>query len=127
MRYIDDRYKKQVKRMDKKINDLLPLSQATFYILLSLREVRHGYAIMQDIEEISRGEVTMGAGTLYGALGKLEKQKVIIKAEVDEGARRKYYQLTELGKKILQLEYKRLESLVENAHEIMKELESEGN
>ncbi|HLU22288.1 MAG TPA: PadR family transcriptional regulator [Bacillaceae bacterium] len=113
--------------MDKKINDLLPLSQATFYILLSLREVRHGYAIMQDIEEISRGEVTMGAGTLYGALGKLEKQKVIIKAEVDEGARRKYYQLTELGKKILQLEYKRLESLVENAHEIMKELESEGN
>ncbi|MFC5465235.1 PadR family transcriptional regulator [Lederbergia graminis] len=113
--------------MDKKINDFLPLSQATFYILLSLREVRHGYAIMQDIEEISRGEVTMGPGTLYGALGKLEKQKVIIKAEVDEGDRRKYYQLTELGKKILQLEYKRLESLVENAHEIMKELESEGN
>src|SRR5690606_27559515 len=95
MRYIDGRYKKQVKRMDKKINDLLPLSQATFYILLSLREVRHGYAIMQDIEEISRGEVTMGAGTLYGALGKLEKQKVIIKAEVDEGARRKYYQRSE--------------------------------
>ncbi|MBS4201840.1 helix-turn-helix transcriptional regulator [Bacillus sp. FJAT-49732] len=109
----------------KRIEDYLPLSQATYYILLSLREVRHGYAIMQDVEEISHGEVTMGPGTLYGALGKLEKQKIIVKADVDEEDRRKYYHLTPLGKDILQMEYKRLESLVKNASSIIKGMEGE--
>ena len=71
--------------MSKQTEDFLPLSQATYYILLSLREVRHGYAIMQDVEEISHGDVTMGPGTLYGALSKLEKQKVISKADVRPG------------------------------------------
>ena len=109
----------------KRTEDYLPLSQATYYILLSLREVRHGYAIMQDVEEISHGEVTMGPGTLYGALGKLEKQKIIAKADVDEEDRRKYYRLTTLGKEIVQLEYKRLESLVKNASSIIKEMEGD--
>ncbi|WP_062106103.1 PadR family transcriptional regulator [Bacillus niameyensis] len=109
----------------KRIEDYLPLSQATYYILLSLREVRHGYAIMQDVEEISHGEVSMGPGTLYGALGKLEQQKIIAKADADEGDRRKYYLLTPLGKEVLQMEYKRLESLVRNASSIINELEGE--
>ncbi|WP_249316937.1 PadR family transcriptional regulator [Bacillus sp. FJAT-50079] len=111
----------------KKIEDFLPLSQATYYILLSLREVRHGYAIMQDVEEISHGEVTMGPGTLYGALGKLEKQMIITNANIDVGDRRKYYKLTSLGKEVLQLEYKRLQSLVKNAENFIKELEGEDN
>lgn len=110
-------------KMTKQIEDFLPLSQATYYILLSLREVRHGYAIMQDVEGVSRGEVTIGPGTLYGALSKLEKQQVIIKAEVPGESRRKYYQLTELGKAILRLEYERLASLVVNAKEIIKGLD----
>jgi DNA-binding PadR family transcriptional regulator len=108
--------------MTKKPEAFLPLSQATYYILLSLREVRHGYGIMQDVEEVSKGEVTMGPGTLYGALSKLEKQAVIQKADVQDDDRRKYYQLTNLGKEVLQLEYKRLKSLVENSDELIKEL-----
>lgn len=111
--------------MKKQKEDFLPLSQATYYILLSLREVRHGYAIMQDVEEISHGDFTMGPGTLYGALGKLEKQKIISNANIDQGDRRKYYELTSLGKEVLQLEYKRLESLVKNAENFIKELEGE--
>lgn len=111
--------------MTKPLEDFLPLSQATYYILLSLREVRHGYGIMQDVEEISHGDVTLGPGTLYGALGKLEKQKIIAKADVKNAERRKYYQLTSLGKQVLKLEYERLESLVRNATEIMKKLEGE--
>lgn len=111
--------------MTKKADTFLPLSQATYYILLSLREVRHGYGIMQDVEMVSKGEVTMGPGTLYGALSKLEKQHVIEKAVVQDEERRKYYQLTKLGKEVLRLEYKRLKSLVENAKEIMTELEAE--
>ncbi|RKQ34739.1 PadR family transcriptional regulator [Oceanobacillus halophilus] len=111
--------------MAKAPEEFIPLSQATYYILLSLREVRHGYGIMQDVSEISQEEVKMGPGTLYGALGKLEKQEVIIKAEVNDGERRKYYKLTELGKQVVQLEYNRLTSLVENAKEIIKELGGE--
>jgi DNA-binding PadR family transcriptional regulator len=111
--------------MGKQPEDFLPLSQATYYILLSLREIRHGYAIMQDVEEVSKGEVTMGPGTLYGALSKLEKQKVVEKAQVQDDDRRKYYQLTELGREVVQLEYKRLKSLVENSSGIIQEMEEE--
>ncbi|WP_047980487.1 PadR family transcriptional regulator [Ornithinibacillus contaminans] len=111
--------------MTKQPEDFLPLSQATYYILLSLREVRHGYAIMQDVETVSRGEVTMGPGTLYGALGKLEKQHIIEKAMIQDDDRRKYYQLTLLGKDILHLEYKRLKSLVENSTQLIKQIEGE--
>ena len=67
----------------------------------------------------------MGPGTLYGALGKLEKQKIIVKAKVANRDRRKYYQLTELGKEVLKLEYKRLESLVQDAKKIIEEMEGE--
>lgn len=114
-------------KVEKKAEDILPLSQATYYILLSLREVRHGYGIMQDVEEISRGDVTVGPGTLYGALGKLEKQKVIEKAGVKNKERRKYYKLTNFGKEVLQMEYKRLKSLVQNSTSIIKEMEGEEN
>jgi DNA-binding PadR family transcriptional regulator len=109
--------------MAKEPEAFLPLSQATYYILLSLREVRHGYGIMQDVEEVSVGEVILGPGTLYGALSKLEKQKVIEKAKVQDDDRRKYYQLTNLGREILQLEFRRLKSLVENSREMIKEME----
>ena len=109
--------------MAKQPEAFLPLSQATYYILLSLREVRHGYGIMQDVEEVSKGEVNLGPGTLYGALSKLEKQAVIQKTYVQEDERRKYYELTKLGKKVLQLEYNRLKSLVENSGELIKEME----
>ncbi|WP_042220625.1 PadR family transcriptional regulator [Oceanobacillus manasiensis] len=109
----------------KRPEEFLPLSQATYYILLSLRMVRHGYGIMQDVEEISQGEVKMGPGTLYGALGKLEKQQVIQKVTVESDERRKYYALTELGKQVLQKEYIRLTSLVNNATGIIERLEVE--
>lgn len=124
-RYIGMRYREAGDKMAKVPGEFLPLSQATYYILLSLREVRHGYAIMQDVEKISRGDVTMGPGTLYGALSKLEKQNVISKAVVNQGERRKYYELTEMGMEVLRLEYERLVSLVENARGIIKELGGE--
>jgi DNA-binding PadR family transcriptional regulator len=108
--------------MAKEPESFLPLSQATYYILLSLREVRHGYGIMQDVEEVSKGEVKIGPGTLYGAMGKLEKQNVIEMATVQDDDRRKYYQLTDLGKEVLLLEYKRLKSLVENSGVLIKEM-----
>ena len=67
----------------------------------------------------------MGPGTLYGALGKLEKQMMISNATIDQKDSRKYYRLTALGKELLQLEFRRLESLVKNTKNIILELEGE--
>jgi len=111
--------------MKKQPDDFLPLSQATFYILLSLRETRHGYSIMQDVELVSNGVVKIGPGTLYGALGKLEKQGVIKQIRLDEDARRKYYALTEVGKQVLKLEFERMQKLIQNSRNFICEMESE--
>ncbi|SFB09707.1 MULTISPECIES: PadR family transcriptional regulator [unclassified Bacillus (in: firmicutes)] len=90
----------------------LPLTHTTYYILISLLDPLHGYGIMQKVEEMSQGEVKLGPGTLYGALSKLEKQKLIAKMEDLDEERRKYYVLTALGKDVVKLEYKRLTNLI---------------
>ena len=90
----------------------LPMSESAYYILLSLAVDRHGYGIMQDVEAKTSGRIRLGAGTLYGTLGKMEKQKLIqVTAEID---RRKIYRLTELGRNLLSMEIHRLEELVAN-------------
>ncbi len=90
----------------------LPLSEATYYVLLALEEPRHGYAVMQAVEAMSDGAVTIGPGTLYGAFNTLEKQKLIEK--VSEEERRKIYGLTALGRGVLAEQVRRLEIMVRN-------------
>ena len=107
--------------MSRQEEEFLPLSQATYYILLALRQCRHGYAIMQNVEKISRGSVALGPGTLYSALSKLQKQGVIKQVEISELDRRKYYILTNLGEEVVKQEYKRLFSLVVNTKELIEE------
>lgn len=96
----------------KKINEFLPLTETTFYILLSLSTPQHGYAVMQDVEEMSDGAVQLGPGTLYGAFNKLEENKLIRK--VDEVDRRKIYALTESGKQVLRAQADRLAIMLQN-------------
>jgi ureidoglycolate hydrolase len=62
----------------------LPLSEATYYVMLALDEPRHGYAVMQAVEAMSGGAVTIGPGTLYGAFNTLEKQKLIEKVSEED-------------------------------------------
>ena len=90
----------------------LPLTESTYYILLTLVEPLHGYAVMQKIEEISNGTVTVGPGTLYGAFTSLEKEGLIVKVKEEE--RRKSYVLTPKGKKVLMNQIKRLEMMTRN-------------
>jgi DNA-binding PadR family transcriptional regulator len=90
----------------------LPLTESTYYIMLTLVEPLHGYAVMQKIEEISKGTVKVGPGTLYGAFTSLEKEKLIVK--VKEENRRKSYVLTPRGKKVLMNQIKRLEIMAQN-------------
>jgi len=92
----------------------IPLSEATFYVLVSLVEPKHGYGIMQNVAFRSGDRSKIGPGTLYGALTNLLKQGLIKRAgEQDlKGERRKVYALTDLGRAVLVQEIERLETLV---------------
>ena len=97
------------------------LTEATFYILLSLVSPRHGYGIMQLTEEMSGGRVRLAAGTLYGALNALCAKGWIIQLPSEDESRRKEYRLTEKGMKVLQDEVKRLRELADNGERALKE------
>lgn len=95
-----------------KYSKYLPLSEATFYILVALDEPLHGYALMQKVEIISEGHVVIGPGTLYGAFSTLEKQGLIEKVKEEE--RRKSYSLTDAGREVLAIQLRRLQVMVRN-------------
>lgn len=95
----------------------IPMTETGFYILLALVSEQHGYGIMQTVDQITSGRIRLGAGTLYGTLQKLEKEKLIrATAEVE---RRKLYILTELGRTLLNLELDRLDELLKNGRRAM--------
>lgn len=87
-----------------------------FYILFSLREERHGYGIMQYVEELTNGRITLGAGTIYQSISKLEKDGLILPTK--ESDRKKEYIITEIGREILSEEGKRICELYEMAKEL---------
>lgn len=87
------------------------LTEVTFFILLSLYEPKHGYAIMQFTEEKTAGRLVLGAGTLYGALSSLQEKEWIAPYGANEG-RKKEYIITKLGKEVVQRELERLNQLV---------------
>ncbi len=90
----------------------LPMSETMLYILLSLREERHGYGIMRHVKEITNGRLTLGAGTIYQSLGKLEDGGLI--AATKEMSRRKMYLITPDGKQILLEEAERIREIYRN-------------
>lgn len=100
--------------------DIPALTEATYYILLSLYTPQHGYGIMQQVEALSHGRVHLAAGTLYGALNTLCDKGWIIQLPVDDGSRRKEYRLTQNGLAILVNEVRRLRELADNGEEILK-------
>ncbi len=97
------------------------LTEAVYYILLSLIEPMHGYGIMQNVERLSTGRVRLAAGTLYGAISTLLEKGWITALDSDNDSRKKEYQITDLGKSALQGEISRLQELLQNGRAIMKE------
>ena len=97
------------------------LTEATYYILLSLVQPRHGYGIMQRAESLSGGRVRLAAGTLYGALNTLCDKAWILQLPAPDDSRRKDYKLTELGLKVLKNEVARLRELADNGEKILRE------
>jgi DNA-binding PadR family transcriptional regulator len=103
--------------------DLLPLTPAVLNILLALADrERHGYGIMREVEERSGGEVRLGPGTLYGSIkrmfadGLIEESDERPDPEMDD-QRRRYYRITDLGRRVAGAEAERLASLVDTARE----------
>lgn len=105
---------------ENEANKYLPLTEATYYIMLSLIEPLHGYGVMQNVEQISRGTVKVGPGTLYGAFSTLEKEKLILK--IKEEDRRKSYVLTPKGKQVLLGQIERLEIMIGNGMGVKQSL-----
>lgn len=98
------------------VHDQLPLTETTFYIVISLASgPKHGYAIMKEVETLSEGRVTLSTSTLYGGLKRMLESGWIERVpdpQPDENDReRKAYCLTKLGRGILQAETERLRRL----------------
>lgn len=93
----------------------LPLTPAVLHILLSLSDgPRHGYGIAKESAERTQGDVKLGPGTLYGTLGRLVTAGLVSEADGGDEAddRRRFYQITPLGKEVLALEAQRLADVV---------------
>ena len=97
--------------------DYLPLSETSFFILLSLATTpKHGYGIIKEVEALSTGRVVLAAGTLYSALRRMLEDGWIERLEGEassDSRERKLYALTDLGCRIFELESKRLQSMVQ--------------
>lgn len=96
-----------------------PLTEAVYYILLSLLEPLHGYGIIQNVEKLSGGRVRLAAGTLYGAINTLLEKGWIIALEGEADSRKKEYVITETGREMLQKEVRRLSELLENGKRLL--------
>ena len=93
----------------------LPMTETGFYILLCLQKESHGYSITRKVKEMTDSQVSISPGTMYGTLSKMEKDGLI--SFVREEEKRKIYQITDLGRKVLEIELKRIERLYRNSRE----------
>ena len=102
----------------RSVEPLLPMTPAMFHVLLALADGdKHGYAIMKEVTRLTDGAVSLSAGTLYGILRRLESEGLVVEKderpapELDD-ERRRYYHLTEFGRRVARAEAERLEDMV---------------
>ena len=95
------------------------LTEAVYYILLSLMTPMHGYGIMQNAEALSHGRVKLAAGTLYGAISTMLEKGWITALPGEKNSRKKEYVITDAGLDVLRMEIARLEELLENGKRIL--------
>jgi DNA-binding PadR family transcriptional regulator len=106
---------------DQNPGDMLPLTPAVFHILLALADgERHGYGIMQEVTQRTEGTVQLGPGTLYGSIKRLLEAGLIEESDerpdpAMDDQRRRYYRLTDFGRRVAQAEAERLIELVRQA------------
>ena len=91
----------------------VPMTESGFYILYCLQKPQHGYGISQQVKGLTGGALSIGAGTMYGTLSRMEQDGLI--AFYSEEEKRKLYQITPLGQEILGMELRRIERLYKNS------------
>lgn len=101
----------------------LPLTPAVFHILLALADgERHGYSIMREVETYTNGQLKLGATTLYRSIRQMLAAGLIVESderpdpELDD-ERRRYYRLSDLGRRVALAEMQRLDRLMAVARE----------
>ncbi len=96
---------------------LLPLSSPVFQIMMSLHEQElHGYALIQDIERRTNGEVRLSTSTLYGAIKRMMRDGLVERSDdrpdpESDDERRRYYRITDFGRDVARSEAERIERL----------------
>ena len=103
-----------------------PLTEATFFILLSLSPApKHGYAIMKEVKALSHGRIAFSTGTLYGAIRRLLEQGWIKRVNDPvpnpTDRERKAYALTDRGRRVVGAEMERLRSVLDTAEQRISE------
>lgn len=108
----------RMRSQEQRPGDYLPLTPAVLHILLALADGdQHGYAIAQAVEALTDGTVRMGPGTLYGSIGRMVTSGLIEestrpRARPGDDARRRFYRMTTLGRRVLEAETDRLARVV---------------
>jgi DNA-binding PadR family transcriptional regulator len=98
------------------------MTEAFYYILLSLNTPNHGYGIIQNTIELTDGRLELGAGTLYGAINTLlDRGWIRLYSEDKQSRKKKQYLITEQGVLALEQEIERLEELLENGRRVINE------
>ena len=95
----------------------IPMTETTYYTLLSVTVPRHGYAIMQYVSELTKGRIVLGTGTLYTMVGRLVTDGIIVTVPNDEG--KKAYRITDIGRELLELETKRLDKQLSDGESVL--------
>ena len=102
----------------EEVEELLPLPPATFHILMAVAEEdRHGYAVIQDVDRRTQGQVRLSAGTLYRSIQRMLEQGLLVEtqerpAPEEDDERRRYYRITPFGEAVARAETRRLTELV---------------
>lgn len=113
-RYIELKFIWVVIIIDSRLKRIyVPMTETCFYILYCLQEEMHGYNIGLKVKKMTGNEINISPGTMYGSLAKMEKDGLIHFTREEE--KRKFYQITDLGKELLKLELRRISRLYINS------------
>src|SRR5665648_148142 len=104
------------------MSDNIALTEAVYYILLSLFSPMHGYGIMQNVSELTGSRVNLAAGTLYGAISTMLEKGWIRALPSEKSSRKKEYEITDTGKDVVESEMNRLQELLDNGRNSLRKV-----
>jgi DNA-binding PadR family transcriptional regulator len=104
------------RRVDDELQQMLPLPEAVFHILVALADQdRHGYALMQEVAVLTDGRMRLRPGTLYAAIQRMLEQGLVVEVTPPGDERRRTYRTTPRGRQLAISETERLRALVAKA------------